>query len=479
MPDGPTDPSQRPESVGHARETQPHAMAAFGADLDSGLTNGTVDRLVDRLSTALRDQHDIVRELSDARADLVRRHEEADAARRRAERAMECLTSFLHALGHDLRAPFVGIDASLQLLDLESAGLRQDELRARVAETAAGVRRTCAFGLSMVADLFELMRTEAGTWRVQPRRIDLLDLVREVRALVLPQARAKGLDIALHLVRCDEPGISSFRTDPDRLRQALVNVLANAVKFSDAGTIDIEIARRASGECVVRVLDRGPGLAPDALERIFEPFHQSERTSAHAGEGLGLGLAIADRCARLLGGSWTAANREGGGAIFTLVLPEDAAGEADASTAPASGAPVHAAAPSRAAGRTLRILVVDDEAAAARLAAHHLRVLGHAITTAASLGEARGALALPTPFDLILADFELPDGDGSDMLALARGLGNIPVILSSARVCDEMLDHGAAAIVPKPLERAELAATLARVLAGMDRRGAEVPSEPR
>ena len=197
----------------------------------------------------------------------------------------------------------------------------------------------------MTADLFELMRTEAGTWRVQPRRIDLLDLVREARALVLPQARAKGLDIALHLVACGEPGISSFRTDPDRLRQALVNVLANAVKFSDAGTIDIEIARRASGDCVVRVLDRGPGLAPDALERIFEPFHQSERTSAHAGEGLGLGLAIADRCARLLGGSWTAANREGGGAIFTLVLPEDAAGEADASTAPASGAPVHAAAP--------------------------------------------------------------------------------------------------------------------------------------
>ena len=147
MPDGPTDPSQRPQSVGHARETQPHAMAAFGADLDSGLTNGTVDRLVDRLSTALRDQYDIVRELSEARADLVRRHEEADAARRRAERAMECLTSFLHALGHDLRAPFVGIDASLQLLDLESAGLRQDELRARVAETAAGVRRTCALGL--------------------------------------------------------------------------------------------------------------------------------------------------------------------------------------------------------------------------------------------------------------------------------------------------------------------------------------------
>lgn len=461
-------------------------MAAFGADLGSGLSNGTVDRLVDKLSTALRDQHDIVRELAEARADLVRRHEEAEAARHRAERAMECLTSFLHALGHDLRAPFVGIDASLQLLDLEAAGLRQDELRARVAETAAGVRRTCSFGLSMIADLFELMRTESGTWRVQPRRVDLLDLVREVRALVLPQARAKGLDIALRVLghgaacgdrcgdRCHEPDIASFRTDPDRLRQALVNVLANAVKFSDAGTIDIEIARRPSGECVIRALDRGPGLAPDALERIFEPFHQSERTAAHAGEGLGLGLAIAERCARLLGGSWTAANREGGGAIFTLVLPEDTGCGTEEPTTPPQ-----ATEPSFTAGRTLRILVVDDETASARLAAHHLRVLGHAVTTAASLAEARGVLASPARFDLILADFELPDGDGSDMLALARGLGNIPVILSSARVCDEMLDHGAAAIVPKPLERSALAATLAKVLAGMPARATTPPSEAR
>ena len=457
-------------------------MAAFGADLGPGLTNGTVDRLVDRLSTALRDQHDIVRELSEARADLVRRHEEAEAARRRAERAMECLTSFLHALGHDLRAPFVGIDASLQLLDLEAAGLRQDELRARVAETAAGVRRTCSFGLSMIADLFELMRTEAGTWRVQPRRVDLLDLVREVRALVLPQARAKGLDIALRVVECGPgcgggccgPAVASFRTDPDRLRQALVNVLANAVKFSDAGTIDIEIARRPSGECVIRVLDRGPGLAADALERIFEPFHQSERTAAHAGEGLGLGLAIAERCARLLGGSWTAANREGGGAIFTLVLPEDAGRGTEEPTAPPQ-----ATEPSFTAARTLRILVVDDETASARLAAHHLRVLGHAVTTAASLAEARGVLASPARFDLILADFELPDGDGSDMLALARRLGNIPVILSSARGCEEMLEHGAAAIVPKPLERSALAAKLAKVLAGMPARMQTPPTEAR
>ncbi len=230
---------------------------------------------------------------------------------------------------------------------------------------------------------------------------------------------------------------------------------------------------------MLRVLDRGPGIAPDALERIFEPFHQSERTSAHAAEGLGLGLAIAERCARLLGGSWTAANREDGGAVFTLILPEDTLSESAAVMALRDGSATQDAASARMAGRTLRILVVDDEAAAARLAAHHLRVLGHAVATAASLAEARAALSSPAAFDLVLADFELPDGDGSDMLALVRGLGNIPVILSSARVCDDMLDRGAAAIVPKPLERAALAATLARVLAGMERRGAEEPSKPR
>lgn len=488
MPDGPTDPSQLPQPGRVKRETPPQARsqetAPFGADLRAdlgrGLTDGTVDRLVDRVSSALQDQHDIVRELTEARADLVRRHEEAEAARRRAERAMECLTSFLHALGHDLRAPFVGIDASLQLLDLEAAGLRQDELRARVAETAAGVRRTCSFGLSMVADLFELMRTESGSWRAEPRRIDLLGLVRDVRALVLPQARAKGLDIALHFAGWGADACApTLRTDPDRLRQALVNVLANAVKFSDVGPIDIEIIRRSSGECVIRVLDRGPGLAPDALERIFEPFHQSERTAARAGEGLGLGLAIAERCARLLGGAWTAANRDGGGAVFTLVLPDQEGSEPGRAPAQAPPPSAQVAAPLHDAGRALRILVVDDEPAAARLAAHHLRVLGHAVATAGSLAEACAAFASPARFDLVVADFELPDGDGSDMLTLARGLGDTPVVLSSARACGEMLDLGAAAIVPKPLDRSALAATLAKVLAGMPARVQAPPSETR
>ena len=191
--------------------------------------------------------------------------------------------------------------------------------------------------------------------------------------------------------------------------------------------------------------DRGPGLDEASIERIFEPFHQSERTSAQAGEGLGLGLAIAERCARLIGGHWTAANRtDCRGAVFTLTLPQR--------STPA------------------RVLVVDDASDASRLAHHHLAALGHIVTISSGVREATRLLAAER-FDLVLADFELSDGTAADLVATA---GRIPVLVSSAHLDASLTCSGAAGTVPKPVTRTALQAAIDRTVGAF--RASAMPS---
>lgn len=391
-----------------------------------------VDRIVDRVSKALGNHANTVRELADSR---------------------DRLTSFLHAVGHDIRTPLVGIDSTMELLALDAETLSEAELRARVAEASKSVRVACGFGLSMIDEIFELIRADCGKLSVAPSSVDLAQLCEEVASIVRPQARAKSITIEVALSGCTAASVASVWVDANRLKQSLVNVVANAVKFSSEGPIEITIATPAPDALRLSVRDRGPGLDELALRRIFEPFHQSERTANRSGEGLGLGLAIAERCAQLLGGSWTAANREDGrGAEFTLSLPWR--------TPPAGSGPSSTVASAANARLTARILIVDDAADATRLAQHHLAALGHRVTTATSVREALQRLS-QEPFDLVLADFELGDGTAADLVVRARGT---PVVISSARLGGRIDSAGAAGIVPKPVTRESLQTAIERAL---------------
>ncbi len=391
-----------------------------------------VDRLVDRVSQAMAHHSNIVRE-----------HEES----------RERLTAFLHAVGHDIRTPFVGIETTMQLLEHEAPNLSEAELRARVAEAARTVRSSCGFGLSMIGDVFELIRSDAGKWSASPSSVNLVSLVHEVRTIVEPQARAKSIAIEVSLRDCGEHALSAVWIDAGRLKQSLVNVVTNGVKFSATGSVEIELAMPAPDAISICVRDRGPGLDEASLEKIFEPFHQSQRTSAQAGEGLGLGLAIAERCARLFGGHWVAGNRvDGPGACFTLVVP--------CRRAPAGAETVAPTDSSHDEVATARVLVVEDAADAARLAEHHLASLGHGVTVASSVAEAARLLASER-FDLILSDFELADGTAADLVSKA---GRTPVLVSSAHSHASLTCEGAAGAVPKPITRASLKAAIDRTL---------------
>ena len=464
---------QRSDAFGLApRETRPEprdagqAGPAWGSML---FGPREVERLVDRLSVALQTQTQLVRELDDSRALLAARQAEVEAARRKAERSAETLSTFLHALGHDLRAPFTSIGAGLELLALESDSPDASSRAERIGSLA----RTAAYGLSMVDDLFELLRSDAGQWRVDLRDHALEDLVRDAISLVSPRATAKGLALRVEWSGDGQRSLR-LRTDGMRVRQALSNILGNAVKFSDAGEVVLRAAIEREGPrewLLLSVCDSGPGFDPLELAAVFEPFRQSARTGRRAQQGAGLGLAIVARCASLLGGSAAAANNGAGddarGACVSLRLPleraaigaplvEGCAERADASTAPSD------------ATAFARVLLVEDAPESRRLAEHHFARAGCLVRSVETLAAARATLARE-PFDLVVVDGELPDGHGTDLLAdlAAQAHGAMrppPLVVSSARV-----ERGSAALpgvfdtLPKPISRDSVAALLARL----------------
>lgn len=400
-----------------------------------------IEKLVDRLSGALHAQTQLIHDLEDARAELARRHAEVEAERARAEQATDTLATFLRALGHDLRAPLVAVDIGLELLEMDAVR-RNPDLAARVSE----LRRTSRHGLGLIDDLFELIRSEAGQWRVERLPISLRELVADVRAVVAPAAHLKGIHFETRWEGGEATADEIIDTDPVRLRQALVNLVSNAVKFSHQGAVTIAVAR--IGERMrFTVIDQGPGIEPAILPNLFEPFVQG---AGRAGGGVGLGLAIARRCARLLGGDVEAANRPEGGAAFTLEVDAPRA-RIDAPSPPPRDEP-------RAEVRS--VLVVEDAPDAARLVVHHLKALGCDPTVAGSLAEARAALEA-RDFDLVISDNELPDGSG---LALASGPRVPPLIISSAG-CVVPPGLPILGVLPKPVARVDLAETLAAVAA--------------
>ena len=283
---------------------------------DSLLTASDIERLVDRLSVTLQAQSQTVRELEAAHRELDARQQELQQARDKAERATETLATFLRALGHDLRAPLVSVDAALQMLDVDLREGGSATATSRIDE----IRRTAAHGLSLIDDLFELIRSDAGQWRVEPQPVRMSEIVADARAVVAPKAHHKRISLETRWIGPATDAKHFVETDLVRIRQALVNLLSNAIKFSEQGPVIVEVERRGADMLAFRVLDNGPGLDADSIDTLFEPFTQGKRTSRHHKDGAGLGLAIVRRCARLLGGDAYAENRSSGGAAFTLVI---------------------------------------------------------------------------------------------------------------------------------------------------------------
>ena len=244
---------------------------------------------------------------------LVMARKTAEEARTMAEGANAAKSEFLAVMSHELRTPLNAIDGYAEILEM---GIRGD-LTPEQRQDIARIRKSQRHLLGLINAVLNYTRVEAGTVKYDITDVSLPDALSACEALVAPQMATKGL--AFTVKRC-EPA-STARADPEKLRQVILNLLTNAIKFTDAGgSVELACMCTADGARIT-VHDTGCGISPDQCERIFEPFVQVDAGLTRTQSGVGLGLAISRDLARGMGGDLTATSDAGAGSVFTLVLP--------------------------------------------------------------------------------------------------------------------------------------------------------------
>jgi signal transduction histidine kinase len=250
--------------------------------------------------------------------DQVRARRQTERLLAEAEAANRAKGEFLAVMSHELRTPLNAIGGYAELMELGIHG----PVTAEQGAALARIQRSQRHLLGLVNEVLNYAKLETGAVRYEVRDVVVCDAVTEAEGLILPQARAKGLVLAVD----DCPGSLTVRADPEKLRQVLVNLLSNAIKFTNArpglaGDVSVTCAAAPDGRVSIRVRDTGIGIASDKLGSIFEPFVQVRSDLTRTAEGTGLGLAISRDLARGMGGDLTVESTPGVGSTFTLTLP--------------------------------------------------------------------------------------------------------------------------------------------------------------
>ena len=413
--------------------------------------------------------------LRDANDRLVAALEREQSARREAEAASQLKDQFLMTVSHELRTPLTAIIGWARMLVDGAVSERQKEAALRTIERNAHAQTR------LIDDLLDVSRVMSGKLRLDVRSVAVEDIVRNAMDTVGPAADAKAIRIESAIDR----GVGRISGDPERLQQIVWNLLSNAVKFTPhGGRVTISV-RAVDDEVEIVVRDTGIGIGPEFLPHVFERFRQQDAGTTRRYGGLGLGLAIVRNLVELHGGSVSAqSDGEGRGAVFTVRLPAAVGGAA----APIDAGVLARPAPLSPGGGRLhgvRVLVVDDDAAARELFATVLDVAGAAVTTAASAHDAIAMLRHSSQ-DVLLSDIEMPDVDGYSLVqqahAIAQGRGERLVgiaVTAYSRPEDEArsLAAGFHCHLQKPVDpRALVAAVLAASDPAPQARAAEGPS---
>jgi Amt family ammonium transporter len=321
-----------------------------------------------------------------------------------AEAASQAKSEFLAKMSHEIRTPMNGVIGMIELL----RGTKLEEKQARYALIA---RTSATALLGLINDILDFSKIEAGKMELDIDDMELWKTVEDTVDLMSQKASEKGLELICNI----HPDVPNFvRGDSDRVRQILVNLLGNAVKFTEKGNVTVEVLLeqcaddRATVRCLVR--DTGNGIAPDRMDRLFKLFSQVDSSSTRRFGGTGLGLAIAKHLAEMMGGEIGVQTELGNGSTFwfTACFATLAQGP--------SAAPQLQAAPQ---GRTLRVLAVDDNAVNRDILSAQVSSWGFTVQTASSGEEALDALYASTnasrPFDVVILDNNMPGMSGLDV----------------------------------------------------------------
>ncbi|MBY6261061.1 PAS domain S-box protein [Azospirillum sp. 412522] len=385
--------------------------------------------------------------------------EELEAARLAAEEANRAKSLFIANMSHELRTPLSAVIGYTEMLEEELADLGVDSMLPDLEKIEANARHL----LNLINGVLDISKIEAGKMEVHGEDADVADLTREVAATVEALVSKKGNRLAVEVA----DGVGHMHTDVVKVRQCLFNLLSNAAKFTENGTVTLSVERSASdaGDRVVfRVTDTGIGMTTEQVRRLFERFMQADSSTTRRFGGTGLGLAITKAFADMLGGEIAVDTASGKGTGFTLRLPADLRhgrlpGAADAEPPRMEEVP-----PPQAARET--ILIIDDEQAMRELLARFLHREGFGVALAAD-GQTGLSIARQIRPRAILLDVMMPRTDGWSVLSVLKAepdLADIPVIIvSSRREKGLALSLGAADYFTKPVDWQRLH----RVLGGL------------
>ncbi len=425
----------------------------------------------------LAENDDLRLELAEARAEIARGKADAEAA-------SSAQSTFLANMSHEVRTPMTAVLGYVDMCIEE--GTLSKAPPSRVAQLYA-IKRSSRHLVHILDDVLDLSRIEAGKLSIECSDVSPFEIVDDVVAIVRHTASSKNLEFAV-----DYEGRIPERieTDATRLRQILLNLLGNAVKFTKVGGVKLRVRLIADDptrpSLQFMVSDTGVGIPPDQVQRIFEPFCQADSSTARSFGGAGLGLAISRKLARLLDGDIHLESSEGWGSSFDLRIAArhregtrlieiqefDASGEDDEMNTLAFIESVNDASPGG------HILVVEDSDDNAHIIRHALKKAGFHTTRAENGVEAvRLVLSAPTPFDVILMDIEMPIMDGCEATRVLREQGyDLPIMALTAHAMREerekCLSAGCNEFANKPFDRRDL---IEKILALMEKTSSAIP----
>jgi len=386
-----------------------------------------------------------------------------DGSRRSAEASSRAKSDFLANMSHEIRTPMTAI---LGYADLLVDPMQTPEERSEAVRT---IRRNGEHLLAVINDILDVSKIEAGRMTTESIMCSPLELARDVYSMMQARAVEKGIKLQLEPVY---PLPATIRTDPLRLRQILVNLVSNATKFTDLGSVTLRVSFEQGREPKLRfdIIDTGIGMSREQLDNVFAPFWQADSSTVRIFGGTGLGLSISRRLARMLCGDIAVESCLGAGSTFTLrISPGDLTGveklEMPSEAVRTSDAPSEAPTSKASALSGMRVLLAEDGRDNQRLISFHLRKAGAEVVCvgdgALAVASAIDAEANGHAFDVILMDMQMPVMDGYTATGVLRKQGYTrPIIALTAHAMsgdrEKCMNAGCDEFLTKPIEASQL-----------------------